>query len=114
MKTIKFSKTHMPSILSGQKTTTWRCFDDKDLRKGDEIVFLDHETKKPFVKAMLTEVKEKTFKELDKKDREGHEEFRDDKEMLKTYSEYYKTEITPETPLKIIKFKILEKFKFSL
>jgi hypothetical protein len=109
MKTLKFSKNLIPSILSGEKTTTWRCFDDKDLKEGDEVLFLEHETKKPFAKVKLVEIKEKTFKELNEEDREGHEKFKNDEEMLKTYSEYYKTEITPDTPLKIIKFKILIK-----
>lgn len=109
MKTLKFSQKHIPSILSGQKTITWRCFDDKDLEKGDEILFLDNETKEPFARAALLEVREKTFGELDGEDKKGHEEFRNNEEMLKTYSEYYRTEITPDTPLKIIKFKILER-----
>jgi len=107
MKTLKFSKEHIPLILSGQKTTTWRCFNDKGLKKGDEVVLLGHGSKKPFARAVLTEVKEKTFKELDEKDMEGHEGFRDKEEMLKIYSGYYKIKIVPENSLKIIKFKIL-------
>lgn len=109
MKTLKFSKEIIPAIISGEKNTTWRCFDDKDLREGDEILFLDSETKKLFAKAILVEVKEKTFRELTGEDKKGHEKFKNDEEMLKAYSEYYKTEITLDTPVKIIKFKILEK-----
>jgi hypothetical protein len=109
MKTLKFSKDLIPDILSGLKTITWRCFDDKDLKEGEEVLFLEHESKKPFAKAMLTEVEKKTFGELNEEDKKGHEEFKNKEEMFKTYSSYYKTEITPGTPLKIIKFKILIK-----
>ncbi len=106
MKTLKFSKELLPEILSGKKTVTWRCFDDKDLKEGDEVLLLEHETKNPFAKAVLTKVNEKTFGELSKEDKKGHEEFKIDEEMYKTYSEYYKREITPDTLLKVIQFKI--------
>lgn len=31
MKVLKFSENLVPLILSGQKTATWRMFDEKDL-----------------------------------------------------------------------------------
>jgi len=107
LKTLKFSKNLIPTILSGEKTITWRCFDDKNLKEGDELLFLNSETKNPFAKASLVKVQEKTFKKLTDEDKKGHEEFRNDEEMFKIYSEYYGTEINPDTSLKVIKFKIL-------
>jgi len=109
VKILKFYKNLISEILSGRKTATWRCFDDKDLKEGDEVLFLEHGDEKPFAKAMLTEVKEKTFRELDEEDKKGHEKFKNDEEMYKVYSGYYKKEITPDTSLKIIRFKILIK-----
>ena len=109
MKTLKFSKNLIPDIISGRKTVTWRCFDDKDLKVGDEILFLDKETKQPFAKVLLAEVEEKIFKDLTDEDKKGHEEFKNEEEIFKAYSEYYKTEIIPATSLKVIKFKLLEK-----
>jgi len=109
MKTLKFSKNLIPLILSGEKDITWRLFDDKNLQVGDEIMFLDTKTKEPFTKVLLIEVQEKTFRDLTEEDKEGHEEFKDDEEMYKTYSDYYTTQIIPNTSLKVIKFKILEK-----
>ncbi len=109
MKTLKFSKNLVSEILYGRKTATWRCFDDKELKEEDEVLFLENGSKKPFAKVILTEVKEKTFGELNEEDKRGHEEFKNDEEMYKVYSEYYKTEITPDTSLKIVSFKILEK-----
>jgi len=109
VKTLKFSKDFISEILSGRKTATWRCFDDKDLKKGDEVLCLEYGGRRVFAKILLTEVEEKTFGELNEEDRKGHEEFKNDEEMYKVYSEYYKKEITPDTPVKIIRFKILEK-----
>jgi len=36
MKSLKFSAELVPLILSGEKTMTWRFWDDKDLDSGDE------------------------------------------------------------------------------
>jgi len=34
MKTVKFSPELAQLIMEGKKATTWRLFDDKDLRAG--------------------------------------------------------------------------------
>ena len=110
MKKLKFFTNLIPLIVSGEKTVTWRLFDDKDLKSGDEVIFLDSELGQPFAKAVLVEVEEKIFKEVSEEDKDGHEKFKTNEEMLKTYSDYYKTEVSLDTSLKIVRFKILEKF----
>lgn len=65
------------------------------------------ETDEEFAKAKIISVKETTFENLTLEDKEGHESFENDEEMLKTYSKYYKTAVDKKTALKIIKFKIL-------
>jgi len=60
-KTLKFSKNLIPLMLSGKKDTTWRLFDDKGLKEGDEVIFLDKETQKPFAKVLLIEVQIKGY-----------------------------------------------------
>lgn len=69
----------------------------------------DKKSKNSFAKTLFAEVKEKTFGELNKEDKGEHEKLKNNEEMYKTYSEHYKKEITLETSVKIIKFKILEK-----
>lgn len=107
MKTLKYIENLVPLILSGEKDTTWRLFDDKDLQTGDEIEFLVAETKSSFAKAKLIKVKETTFRELTDEDWSGHEKFNSNKEMLRHYSELYKTEVTYDTPLKVIWFELI-------
>lgn len=108
MKIIKFRADLAKEILKGKKTSTWRLFDDKNISNGDKISLVEWETKKEFAKGLVLEVKEKQFHQLNKKDKEGHEKFKSNDEMYKTYSTYYKKRITPKTKLKIIKFKLLK------
>lgn len=109
MKTAKFRDYLVPLVLSGEKDSTWRLFDDKDFRVGDTVELLEFVTKKPFAVAEITEVIEKPFKDLTDEDKAGHETFAGDEEMYATYSEYYKTAVGPETTVKVIRFKLINK-----
>ena len=107
MKTLKFLPNLVKLILSGEKTTTWRLWDDKNLSVGDEVSFLNSETQVEFAKANLTMVIEKQFKELNEEDWAGHEKFNNDEELYEFYSKAYRREAAPETILKIIHFKLI-------
>lgn len=98
----------VPLVLSGEKTTTWRLWDDKDLKPGDEVSFLNSKTQEEFALAELTKVKETKFKDLVEEDWAGHEKFRTDEEMYQSYSKAYSKEVTPDTSLKIVHFKLLK------
>jgi hypothetical protein len=105
-KTLKFRKYLSELILRGEKDSTWRLFDDKDLCKGDTVSFLIWETGEEFAKAVLLDVKEKTFGELTADDWEGHEKFSSEEEMYATYTKYYVRQVTKDSPVKIIKFAL--------
>ncbi|MEX0920363.1 MAG: ASCH domain-containing protein [Candidatus Pacearchaeota archaeon] len=107
MKTLKFKEKLAKMILKGEKTNTWRLFDDKNLSEGDEISLVVSETKKEFGKAKLIKVIEKKFDNLEEKDLQGHEKFSSKDEMYETYSGYYKTKVGPKTKLKIIFFNLI-------
>ncbi|OGY23184.1 MAG: hypothetical protein A2172_02285 [Candidatus Woykebacteria bacterium RBG_13_40_15] len=107
MKTLKFDEKFVGPILAGEKTNTWRLFDEKNLKTGDEIEFINKQTGETFAKAKLTDVFEKPFKDLTPEDFEGHEKFPSEKEMFETYSKYYGKQVSSQTPVKIIHFKLL-------
>ena len=107
MKTLKFRKNLSELILKNEKTSTWRLFDDKDLKEGDIVQFLVWETKEEFANAKIVNVIEKRFKELEEKDLEGHEKFNSKSEMYATYSKYYNKNVDENTIVKIIKFEII-------
>lgn len=107
IKILRFSPDLVPLILSGQKTSTWRIWDDKDLKKDDQLGLLEKGSDKRFAYAIITSVIEKKMGELTDEDRKGHEEFEDDKQMYKTYSDYYQKEVNSDTMVKIIRFNLL-------
>ena len=106
MKTMKFRKYLSEMILRGEKTTTWRLFDDKDITKGDRVTFMVKETLDPFATAMLTDVRETTLGELTEEDWAGHERFETEQEMYDTYMRYYDRPVDAGTAVKIIRFEI--------
>ena len=106
-KTLKFHPTLVPAILAGQKTATWRPFDDKNLQSGDVVDFLDGASKAKFATVKLLEVTEKMFSELADSDWDGHEKYPDTKAMYLNFTMSYNRPVTPGTLLKIIKFKLL-------
>lgn len=107
MKTLKFKEKLSKLILSGEKTSTWRLFDDKDLQVGDEVNFLVKETLEEFAKAKLLEVIEIKFGNLTEADFGGHEKYSSSEEMYQTFSEFYQRPVDANSPVKIIKFELL-------
>lgn len=110
MKRLKFDADLIQRILSGEKTSTWRLFDDKDLSVGDKLGFVNVDDDFVFAKAVITDIKEKTFAEITKEDFETHEKYSSKEEMLKTYQGYYGDEVNENSIVKIIIFE-LEKGK---
>lgn len=76
---------------------------------GDICDFLESGTEKHFATARLTRVVEKKMGDLTSQDKEGHEEFKNNAEMYKTYRGYYRKLVDPLTVVKIIWFELLER-----
>ncbi len=106
MKKLRFAKPLPRLVLRGEKDTTWRINDDKEISVGDELS-LCHDDKSEFARAEVISVKETTFENLSDEDKEGHEKFSSDEEMFETYSRYYNIKVEPKTKVKIIKFRLL-------
>jgi hypothetical protein len=106
MKTLKFRSHLADLIMQGEKTVTWRLFDEKDLQTGDIVQLIVWETKHPFAEAILESIKTKTLGSIAPEDFIGHEPFQGEEEMLANYRKYYGDEVNRETEIKIINFKI--------
>ena len=104
MKTLKFTPELCTLILNGEKTATWRLFDDKDLQVGDEIEFINKETSTKFGQGIITAIKIKTLSTLEEADWDGHEQYISEEEMYATYRSYYGDKVNPDTEVKIIDF----------
>lgn len=106
MKTLKFKEGLVPLVLSGEKDSTWRLFDDKDLQEGDEIVLINKDTLEPFGKALITSVRERKLGALQDADFEGHGRYESEEKMYEDFKKYYGDKVTPDSVLKIIRFKL--------
>ena len=107
-RTLKFRKHLVPLILSGEKTVTWRLFDDKNLAIGDEIDLVNWDNKKIFGEGVLTEIREKALGDIEETDFAGHENYESEEKMYKAYREYYGDKVDKNTIVKMIKFKLIE------
>lgn len=105
MKTLKFAENLVPLVLSGEKTRTWRFFDEKNLHIGDILSFLHADTHEQFAVMSIVHISEKKWKDIAKEDLVGHEKFTSEKEMQDTYFSYYGNRLNSETIVKIIDFK---------
>lgn len=110
MKTLKLEHKLAELVLSGEKTSTWRMYDDKDLQVDDDISLIDkvdpedRTTWRTIGTAHVDEVIQKRLGELNELDIRGHEQFSSPEEMLTTYQKYYGPAVSLKTPLKIIRF----------
>jgi len=108
MKKLKFRHNLVKLILHREKITTWRLFDDKDLKIGDTLEFIDSETNQKFAEAEILEVKEKELGKVESSDFEGHEKYESRANMISHYRQYYGNKVTQKTIVKIIKFRLPE------
>ncbi len=106
MKSLKFWDPLPDLILKGEKTVTWRVNDEKNIEKNDRIL-LCRKDGTIFAKAVVVKVKKTKFKYLNLKSK-GHEKFSSKQNMYKKYSEYYGFPVVPDTPVKIITFKLVK------
>ena len=94
-------------ILSGEETTTWRLFDEKNLKKRDIIDLINWDTKEVFSEAEITGVWKKKMGELDDNDLKEHEEFSNKEEMYQIYRSFYGDKVGPDTTVKVVLFKLI-------
>jgi ribonuclease HI len=110
MKSLKFDHKQAQLILDGQKTNTWRLYDDKDIAVGDEINIIDKidpgnpATWKVIGTAHIDAIIQKRLGKVDESDYQGHEKFTTIEQLVKTYQAYYGPQVDLQTPVKIIHF----------
>lgn len=106
IKELKFAEPLPEMVLEGEKDTTWRIDDEREITVDDKLSLQDTDGEE-FAKAKVLWTKMTTFDRLTEEDKEGHESFSSQEKMLGTYSNYYDMEVKPETEVKIVKFKLL-------
>ena len=107
-KTLKFRSNLAEQIIKGEKTATWRLFDEKDLQAGDRVWLVSWETGDKFGEAEITNVREKMLGEVSDEDYEGHERYESSDAMIENYRKFYGDKVDKNTTAKIIKFKLIK------
>lgn len=113
MKSIKFEHSLAELIRAGEKTATWRIYDDKNLAVNDEVKLIDKVDPQNLAtwvvisNAVIDTIVEKRLGSIEETDTTGHEKFTSKEEMLETYQKYYGPQVTLMTPVKIIHFTLL-------
>lgn len=109
-KQLKFDHQLAMNILKGEKTSTFRFFDDKNIRVGDVVLVIDKvEQDNPaswvvIGEALISQVLEKRLADVHGDDWAGHEPYQNTAEFIETHQRYYKQDINEQTPIKIIRF----------
>lgn len=109
MKKLKLDHVLAQRVLNGQKTTTWRLFDDKDLAVNDEVLLIDKvevndpNTWRVIGMATIDAVHERRLADVTDEEM-GSEDFSSQEEMLAAYRHYYGPNVSLATPVKIIQF----------
>ncbi len=110
MKTLKLDHDLAQQVLSGDKRTTWRLRDDKNLSVGDDVELVDKvnsnetQTWQVIGLATIDQITEKRLGQVTKEDFEKHEVYPSNEAMYQTYQKYYGPEVSPDTPVKIVRF----------
>jgi hypothetical protein len=105
-KTLKFKSHYVSFVIAPEKEggITTRVFDDKSLSEGDEVDFLNDETNERFATARITKIEETAFGEYFEKNQPAEL-----KGMYEQYEAYHNKKVTPDTAMKIIHYKFIEK-----
>jgi ribonuclease HI len=110
MKKLKLDHELAQLVLHGEKTSTWRLFDDKDLTVNDEVALIDKvDPERPATwrvvgTARINRVLEKRLADIKDEDYDGHEPHESPEARLRAYKGYYGNQVTWDTPVKIIHF----------
>lgn len=110
MKTLKLDHGLAQAVLRGEKTTTWRMYDEKNLSVNDHIELVDKvdpgdmSTWRVIGTAVIDQVTEKRLKDINELDARGHEAFPSTESLYKEFQSYYGSDVGPDSPIKIIRF----------
>jgi hypothetical protein len=106
MKVVKFRSYLVPLILAGEKTNTWRLFDDKDLSVGDTIGLREFGAEKSFATAVITSVAQKALGDMTEQELDDNKSPHSLSEMYSVFSEWYHQPVDATTLAKIVSFKL--------
>jgi hypothetical protein len=106
-KRLKFIPSLADMIKKGEKNTTFRIFDDKDLQVDDDLILVNSETGDVFGYAKITEIHEKPLNALQESDWVGHEPLEGEESLIDLMRRLYKVPIDDTEKVKIVRFDLV-------
>lgn len=97
-------------VMSGQKTLTWRFFDDQGLSVGDDVELREYGAHEPFAAGKITAVTEELLGELAAMGGSARHAFPDGDEKRLSLRSDSGQPIGPSTLVKIVRFKVTREF----
>jgi hypothetical protein len=110
MKTLKLDHQLAEHVVTGEKTSTWRLFDDKDLSVNDTVRLIDKvdperpETWRVIGTGLINQVIQKRLGDIGPEDMDGHTKYTSKGVILTTYRKYYGEKVNETTTVKIVHF----------
>lgn len=112
MKSLKLDHDVAQAVATGQQSSAWRLFDDKELSVNDTVRLIDKinpdrpETWHAFGTAWITQVLEKQLSSITLADMDA-QKYGSAEQMLEVLNGYYGGNVTLETAVKILHFTFM-------
>jgi ribonuclease HI len=119
MKTLKLDHLYAKQVIEGSKTSTWRIDDDKDIKVNDEINLIDKVNPKipsswhSIGIARVDVITEKRLGSISDSELAIDDSFKSKDSMLKYFKGRYGTQVTFDTPVKMVMFTLLSHANIS-
>lgn len=113
MKTLKLQHDQANDIRNGTQTSTWLLYDDKNLAVNDEVELIDTvdpanpESWKVIGAGRIDSIVEKRLGSTSADEYEGHGAFTSSEEVIAKYKLHYGSQVSADTPVKIIHFTFI-------
>lgn len=117
MKSLKLDHELAQEVLKGNRRSTWRLYDDKDLSVNDEVELIDKvnpSNPSSWViigRMRINSIVHKRLGDISQADLEGHETLSSSESLLEQYQQYYGPQVSQETPVKIVHFSFEKQSK---
>lgn len=113
MKSLKLDHQLAQAVLRGEKNSTWRINDEKNLSVNDEIEFIDkvdpskQDSWQAIGGGVITRVVQKRLGDITKSDMAGHGLYTSTQEIIKGFQQFYGPDVTEQTAVKMIHFDFI-------
>lgn len=106
--TLEFPANAIPHLLAGKKTATVRLAEKNHFEISQTVVMIEEQTGKPFAIARVLSVEQKPFTAFTEEDKNESGYNQPFEQFAKIVKETFHQTITPDTPVALIKFLIID------